>query len=116
MYVRPTGGLTRSRTWGRYSKGSTVRVGGQCPPRRERETASCRKLPAVPIDPHAFDEGELDPADASGRFREFECPVCSAHNPYDDGFGGGDEIRCFYCGQDFKVSVSAGGALKLREL
>jgi hypothetical protein len=72
----------------------------------------------VPIDPHAFDEGELDGTEgsaASGRFREFECPLCSAHNPYDDGFGEGDEIRCFYCGQDFRVGLTSGGALKLRE-
>jgi hypothetical protein len=70
----------------------------------------------VPIDPHAFEEGEIDPADAAGRrFREFDCPVCNANNPYDDGFGEGDEIRCFYCGQEFQARLTAGGALKLRE-
>ncbi len=72
----------------------------------------------MPIDPHAFDEGELDAADAAGtpRFREFECPLCSANNPCDDGFGEGDELRCCYCGQDFRVGLTSSGGLKLREI
>lgn len=34
---------------------------------------------------------------------EFDCPECDANNPHDDGFKGGDEIRCNYCGQDYLV-------------
>lgn len=28
---------------------------------------------------------------------DFECPVCSAENPRDDGFTFGEELVCFYC-------------------
>ncbi|NOZ88128.1 MAG: hypothetical protein GXP49_18100 [Deltaproteobacteria bacterium] len=41
-------------------------------------------------------------------FTEFDCPVCDANNPYDDGFTDGDEIRCFYCGTIFKVHTLEG--------
>ncbi|MCK6550921.1 hypothetical protein L6R52_34100 [Myxococcota bacterium] len=34
---------------------------------------------------------------------EFECPECTAHNPYGKGFTIGDEIFCSYCGQTFLV-------------
>ena len=73
----------------------------------------------MPIDRHAFDEGDLESSEGEAgaqRFREFECPVCSANNPYDDGFGEGDEVRCFYCGQELKVAVTAAGRLKLKEI
>ncbi len=72
----------------------------------------------MPIDPHAFEESDLESNEAgtSGRrFNEFDCPVCSANNPYGDTFGDGDEIRCFYCGQEFEVRVTDLGRLKLRE-
>jgi hypothetical protein len=74
---------------------------------------------AVPIDPHAFDDGDLDHSDSgssSRRFREFECPVCNANNPCDDDFGDGDEVRCFYCGQEFKAGLTTAGRLRLREI
>lgn len=29
---------------------------------------------------------------------EFDCPECSAHNPWDDGFKVGDELFCSWCG------------------
>lgn len=72
----------------------------------------------MPIDPHAFDEGDLEQSESEGsarRHREFDCPVCSANNPYDDGFGEGDEVRCFYCGQEFIAAQTGTGRLKLRE-
>jgi hypothetical protein len=72
----------------------------------------------LPIDRNALDEGDLEQSEteASGRrLREFECPVCNANNPYDDGFGEGDEVRCFYCGQEFKAFLTGVGRLKLRE-
>lgn len=34
---------------------------------------------------------------------EFDCPECSAHNPYDDGFSVGDEVFCSWCGCRFLV-------------
>ncbi|HEX9241239.1 MAG TPA: hypothetical protein VF875_02230 [Anaeromyxobacter sp.] len=49
------------------------------------------------------------------RFQDFDCPECSANNPYDDGIGDGDEVRCFYCGLEFKVQVTDSGRLRLKE-
>lgn len=48
-------------------------------------------------------------------FKEFECPDCSAHNPYDDGFKIGAEILCYYCGLNFKVFEKSGGGFRLKE-
>ncbi len=49
-------------------------------------------------------------------FDEFDCPVCNANNPYSDGFMAGAEIRCFYCGSEFRTSADEEGRLKLREI
>ena len=72
----------------------------------------------MPYDPHADDEDERLPdgseAGRRRRFNDFDCPDCNANNPYDDGFGDGDEIRCYYCGQGFTVAVSEEGRLRLR--
>jgi transcription elongation factor Elf1 len=48
------------------------------------------------------------------RFGDFDCPDCSANNPYDDKFGDGDEVRCYYCGQEYKADVNESGKLRLR--
>jgi hypothetical protein len=75
----------------------------------------------MPYDPHSFEDEDESPAQSDGsaegrkrRFREFDCPECSANNPYDDGFGHGDEIICNYCGEQFLVRVSDEGRLRLR--
>ncbi|NJK90028.1 MAG: hypothetical protein HC923_11995 [Myxococcales bacterium] len=34
---------------------------------------------------------------------EFECPECTAHNPWDDGFSPGDEVFCAWCGARLEV-------------
>lgn len=52
----------------------------------------------------------------SGIYDEFDCPVCNANNPYSEGFKAGAEIRCFYCGTEFRTSERSEGKLKLREL
>ena len=67
-----------------------------------------------------YDQGD-DEDDVSGegprrRFRDFDCPDCDANNPYDDGFGDGDEIRCYYCGQEFRAQVADSGRLRLKAL
>ena len=49
------------------------------------------------------------------RFSDFECPTCSANNPYDD-FGNNDEVLCNWCGIQFKAVVDDEGNLKLKEL
>jgi hypothetical protein len=66
----------------------------------------------------AFDPG-YDEDDRGGegetrRFKDFDCPDCAANNPYDDGFGDGDEVRCYYCGQEFRAAVTDAGRLKLK--
>jgi transcription elongation factor Elf1 len=58
-------------------------------------------------------------SDDSGKpknFDEFDCPLCNANNPYGDGFKENDEIRCYYCGQEYKVKIDGSGKLKLKEL
>ncbi len=71
----------------------------------------------MPYD-HSYDDedepkrGESE--DRSRRFGDFDCPECSANNPYDDSFGHGDEVRCYYCGQEFKAEVNDSGKLRLR--
>jgi hypothetical protein len=52
---------------------------------------------------------------ARRRFDEFECPACSANNPFDE-FGNNDEVLCNWCGLQFKALVDDEGKLKLKEL
>ena len=71
----------------------------------------------MPIDAGYDDEdlpAEGEDAGRRRRFGDFDCPDCSANNPWDDEFGDGDEIRCFYCGQEFRVGVSDAGRLRLK--
>ena len=60
------------------------------------------------------DEKQDSSEGASRRFGDFDCPECAANNPYDDKFGNGDEIRCYYCGAEFRVTVTGSGRLKTR--
>lgn len=72
----------------------------------------------MPYDPHGIDEEPQDQGDPKGKrrvFKDFDCPSCSANNPYDDGIGDGDEVLCYYCGAEFKVIVNDEGRLRLRE-
>lgn len=74
----------------------------------------------MPYDP-AYDEEEKqdrngEEAGQARRFKDFDCPDCAANNPYDDGFGDGDEVLCYYCGQEYKVQVNDSGRLKLKVL
>ena len=34
---------------------------------------------------------------------DFECPECTAENPFDDGFFIGDEVFCYHCQSVFRV-------------
>jgi hypothetical protein len=72
----------------------------------------------MPVDQGYDEDDEKEDASegASRRFGDFDCPECAANNPYDDKFGNGDEIRCFYCAAEFKVTVTEAGRLKLRLL
>ncbi len=73
----------------------------------------------MPIDQHGFDEEEVEAKGVGEgrlrRFQDFDCPTCNANNPYDDPFGDGDEVLCYYCGQQYRVQVSDEGRLRLRE-
>ncbi len=70
----------------------------------------------MPVDQGYDEDDEKDDSSegASRRFGDFDCPECSANNPYDDKFGHGDEIRCYYCGAEFRVTVTDSGRLKTR--
>lgn len=64
-----------------------------------------------------FDDDDAISAETAGRkrkFQEFDCPECSANNPFDEGFGDGDEVLCAYCGEEFKATVGEEGRLRLR--
>jgi hypothetical protein len=66
----------------------------------------------------ADDEDDKPKGKARGsrnRFSEFECPTCSAHNPFEE-FGNGDEVLCNWCGLQFKAAVDDEGNLRLKEL
>ena len=70
----------------------------------------------MPVDAGYEDDEAGDEAGRGRRFDDFDCPDCAANNPYDDTFGDGDEVRCYYCGQDFRVQVSEEGRLRLKSL
>jgi DNA-directed RNA polymerase subunit RPC12/RpoP len=78
------------------------------------------------FDASSFEDDEKEKAklrrDKQGYLRdtvkryEFDCPVCDANNPYDDGFSDGDEMRCNYCGQDLLVQLTEAGKIKFKQL
>ena len=69
------------------------------------------------VDQHEDDEKpQAEDLGRRRRFQDFDCPDCNANNPSDDGFGNGDEIRCYYCGQEFRADVTDAGRLKLKAL
>ncbi len=73
----------------------------------------------MPYDPHGVDEDPIEPGTKAGRrrvFKDFDCPTCSANNPYDDGFGDGEQVLCYYCGAEFKARVNEDGQLRLKEV
>jgi uncharacterized protein (DUF983 family) len=55
-----------------------------------------------------FDEDETATVGTPKRGTHFECPECTAYNPYDDGFIVGDDVICNYCGTEFKVADGNG--------
>ena len=62
-----------------------------------------------------FDDDDKDmKAGANKRRKEFDCPDCNANNPVD--YGDGDEVRCNYCGTEYKVIISDEGRVKFREV
>ena len=70
----------------------------------------------MPMDDYGGEGDKAADDIAKKTFDEFDCPICNANNPYGDGFKVGEEIRCFYCGTEFKVKVTDTGKLKLKEM
>ena len=73
----------------------------------------------MPFDPGYDDDEPKAAGEEAGRARRFGdvyCPDCAANNPWDDRFGDGDEVRCFYCGQEFSAIVSDSGRLRLKAI
>jgi transcription elongation factor Elf1 len=62
-----------------------------------------------------FHDGDGDDAPKARRFTEFECPMCNAHNPVDEGFKYNDEVFCNYCGATLKA-IERNGRLKFKEV
>ena len=50
------------------------------------------------------------------KWKEFDCPDCSANNPTDDGFYEGAEVQCFYCGETYQVVLGDGGKPKFKSV
>ncbi|RKH59310.1 hypothetical protein [Corallococcus aberystwythensis] len=48
--------------------------------------------------------------------KEFDCPGCNANNPVDETFTDGDEVRCNYCGCEYKALINQEGRVRFREL
>ena len=67
-------------------------------------------------DPIHFQEEEEEEAEPAVTKKDFDCPLCSANNPYDEGFKIDDEIQCYYCGAEFKVTLGHDGRWRFREL
>jgi len=67
----------------------------------------------MPSNPPQYEEEEE--AKAAKVLKDFDCPVCNANNPYDDGIYPDDEVTCFYCGQEFKVSRNSEGQWRFKE-
>jgi len=57
-----------------------------------------------------------EPAAPKRKYNDFDCPSCNANNPYDEGITDGAEIRCYYCGTEYRVRIDENGKLKLREM
>jgi hypothetical protein len=65
--------------------------------------------------PHHAEEPEEESKDAGKVKKDFDCPECSANNPYDDGIRVGDEVRCYYCGAEFRAERNQDGKWKFKE-
>jgi len=62
------------------------------------------------------DEDEDKAMDKKRSVKEWDCPDCNANNPAGEPIFEGDEIRCNYCGEEYKVLFTEGGKLKLKGL
>ncbi|MFP2928827.1 hypothetical protein ACLESO_27245 [Pyxidicoccus sp. 3LG] len=64
-----------------------------------------------------FDDDEKESKGGGGKaLKDFDCPECNANNPLHEALAHGEEVRCNYCGSEFKVSISQEGRVKFKEL
>lgn len=47
--------------------------------------------------------------------KDWDCPSCNANNPSDEIASNNDEIRCNYCGTEYRVVINDEGRVKLKE-
>lgn len=45
----------------------------------------------------------MPPPKKNHEWTEFECPECTANNPWEDGFTYDDELFCSWCGAVLRV-------------
>lgn len=72
----------------------------------------------MPLHDQGLEDDEKKTGAALGvkrRFDEFECPACSANNPWGEGFGNSDEVLCNWCGMQYVATVDEDGKLRLKE-
>jgi DNA-directed RNA polymerase subunit RPC12/RpoP len=71
---------------------------------------------------HDYDQSDDDDKKGKGSkregkgYKEWDCPGCYANNPTDEPLSDGDELRCNYCGNEFKVSFTDSGKPRFKEL
>lgn len=69
--------------------------------------------------PDPLDHHEDDDGGSRGKQkvrRDFDCPDCTANNPYDEGVRPGEEVRCFYCGMEYRVEATRDGRVRFRAM
>ncbi|MBL9039722.1 MAG: hypothetical protein JNG84_14490 [Archangium sp.] len=68
-------------------------------------------------DPSDDDDKPKKGAGDGTLLKDFDCPECNAHNPCDEKIDKrGVDIRCNYCGIEFKVTLTDEGRFKFKEL
>lgn len=68
---------------------------------------------------YAHDDDDERPKGPAGkRLGDWECPSCNANNPSDEFVPEkrGVEIRCHYCGVEYRITLSDEGRLKFKEI
>ncbi|MBM4781284.1 MAG: hypothetical protein GQE15_26665 [Archangiaceae bacterium] len=65
---------------------------------------------------HDDDDRQRGPA--GKKLRDWDCPSCNANNPSDEFVPEKKslELRCNYCGVEFRVSLSEEGRVKFKEI
>jgi len=55
---------------------------------------------------------------AGKKLKDWDCPSCQANNPSDEFVPEkkGIELRCNYCGVEYRISLSDEGRIKFKEL